>query len=484
MFGSSISSSPFAFVDSIGSRRHYKRTNQLHLAASSDGDEDEEEDELAMENIYTEWTLENDKLLWEHRASSSADQAVLLGRGLRGVEARLSKLRDVNSPAYDRLFAQGSNNNQKMHGDGGEEGDDDVTEKKKLVPVSEVIRRIQWDYSLDSKDFSILHYDRVDDAVVESPMDAPNQSIKGKSRQLVDALPEHRIVAIKFREQVVWDRNKRMDKVFSDGGIETVMAEYDEWKRAQDANWEWLRKRQTQVATQVRQVLGLERYTTFRTMSKEFQSTLEDSGVSTKAEGETYVKASLNLFRQVLDDPSDSLEPSLVPQSDAEAAECLSELVALSPNALLRECVLAELAVVLNRLDGGGGGQLQSTSSQATSDNAGGTRALPELSEDDITETFVRGSGAGGQKVNKTSSKVALLHIPTKLRVECQDTRSLQQNRKIARKRLRLKLDEFLNGSQSRTGIKAEKASNKKAKAKARSRARNRKKTEAKNESN
>lgn len=66
--------------------------------------------------------------------------------------------------------------------------------------------------------------------------------------------------------------------------------------------------------------------------------------------------------------------------------------------------------------------------------------------------------------------------MPTGLRVECQDTRSLQQNRKIARKRLRLKLDEYLNGSQSRASIKADKAATKKAKAKARSKARQRKK--------
>merc|ERR1712154_628646 len=91
-----------------------------------------------------------------------------------------------------------------------------------------------------------------------------------------------------------------------------------------------------------------------------------------------------------------------------------------------------------------------------------------------------RGSGAGGQKINKTSNKVLLIHKPTQLRVECQDTRSLQQNRKIARKRLRLKLDEFINGSQSRTSIEAEKKASKKAKAKARSRARNRKKAAAK----
>jgi len=131
---------------------------------------------------------------------------------------------------------------------------------------------------------------------------------------------------------------------------------------------------------------------------------------------------------------------------------------------------------VLNRLDG-------RSSPPTTAASAADNHELPEISEDDITETFVKGSGAGGQKVNKTSNKVLLVHNPTNIRVECQETRYLQQNRKIARKRLRLKLDEFLNGDQSRVAIKAEKDVNKKAKAKARSRARNRKKAAAKNES-
>lgn len=73
-----------------------------------------------------------------------------------------------------------------------------------------------------------------------------------------------------------------------------------------------------------------------------------------------------------------------------------------------------------------------------------------------------------------------LLHKPTQLRVECQDTRSLPQNRKIARKRLQLKLDEFLNGSQSRANVAAQKAKTKKAKTKARARARQKRKQDDK----
>ncbi|CAE6396921.1 unnamed protein product [Rhizoctonia solani] len=61
-------------------------------------------------------------------------------------------------------------------------------------------------------------------------------------------------------------------------------------------------------------------------------------------------------------------------------------------------------------------------------------RVAPELKEEDLEETFVRGSGPGGQAINKTSSSVSLIHRPTGIRIQCQATRSREQNRKIARK--------------------------------------------------
>ncbi len=47
----------------------------------------------------------------------------------------------------------------------------------------------------------------------------------------------------------------------------------------------------------------------------------------------------------------------------------------------------------------------------------------------DVTETFTRGSGAGGQKINKTSSTVVLRHGPTGVEVRCQAERSQAANR-------------------------------------------------------
>jgi len=51
------------------------------------------------------------------------------------------------------------------------------------------------------------------------------------------------------------------------------------------------------------------------------------------------------------------------------------------------------------------------------------------VKEDDLEERFIRSSGPGGQKVNKTSSCVFLRHIPTDITVKYQKERSQSLNR-------------------------------------------------------
>jgi peptide chain release factor len=58
------------------------------------------------------------------------------------------------------------------------------------------------------------------------------------------------------------------------------------------------------------------------------------------------------------------------------------------------------------------------------------------IQDADLLEKFVRGSGSGGQKINKTSNCVFLKHLPTGVCIKCQMDRSREMNRFLARREL------------------------------------------------
>lgn len=58
------------------------------------------------------------------------------------------------------------------------------------------------------------------------------------------------------------------------------------------------------------------------------------------------------------------------------------------------------------------------------------------INDDDLIEKFVRGTGSGGQKINKTSSTVYLKHEPSGIEIKCQASRSQAMNRFQARTEL------------------------------------------------
>lgn len=74
--------------------------------------------------------------------------------------------------------------------------------------------------------------------------------------------------------------------------------------------------------------------------------------------------------------------------------------------------------------------------------------------EEELDEVFLKGGrGPGGQKINKSNSKVQLTHLPTGTVVTCQYSRSQENNRKRAREILALKLEELQDPEGCRTAI-------------------------------
>jgi uncharacterized protein (UPF0248 family) len=470
------------------------------------------------ENLYREWTFEQDLVLWSNLKKSPSELAVLLGRGVRGVEKRIEKLKDVDSAAYQRLFVGQTKNNSKVDEETNELSNQSKGNNK-LVPSSEVLRRIEWDYQLDGGDFRIMHYDRIENTVVTSPLTAPNDSISSGETSLIKALPEHRIVAVLYKERVVWDRrkNRKHDLFFGPPGILSIAETYEAWKGQKDKQME--EKKRLRHAWQGRWMdllLGseIEKDRLVRLTEELLEGDAhvddnesnpsqnhDDEGASaitlTKYQQQkldAYIPSAFELFRVVENgrntaddmdnDRSNNIVVSLFDElSEWIASPCWSSFeyddvddASESNVNLLRETLLRKLSSTMDKLEGKktkpSSISVTSKKQIAKKQNQQNQKLKQLLDEDDIEETFVRGSGAGGQKINKTSNRVVLVHRPSGVRVECQDTRSLQQNRKIGRKRLLEKLDSHYNGESSKEQQKQQKLQIKKKKTKSKNKSR------------
>ncbi|MCE3044714.1 peptide chain release factor-like protein [Legionella sp. 16cNR16C] len=72
------------------------------------------------------------------------------------------------------------------------------------------------------------------------------------------------------------------------------------------------------------------------------------------------------------------------------------------------------------------------------------------ISDSDLQEKFIIGSGKGGQKLHKTASTVYLKHLPSGIEVKCQDARSREDNRYFARMRICEKLNALISDEKSK----------------------------------
>ncbi len=72
------------------------------------------------------------------------------------------------------------------------------------------------------------------------------------------------------------------------------------------------------------------------------------------------------------------------------------------------------------------------------------------ITEESLQEKFIRGSGPGGQKINKTSSTVYIFHEASGIEIKCQKTRSQALNRYYARIQLCERIEERILGDKSK----------------------------------
>jgi peptide chain release factor len=111
----------------------------------------------------------------------------------------------------------------------------------------------------------------------------------------------------------------------------------------------------------------------------------------------------------------------------------------------------------LSEIDAG----IQTKLTMISADKEQGLRARMAragIREEDVVEQFVKGSGPGGQKINKTSSCVQILHRPTGIEIKCQLGRSQAHNRLLARLELCRRVEARLQAAEAARRDAAERA--------------------------
>jgi len=72
-----------------------------------------------------------------------------------------------------------------------------------------------------------------------------------------------------------------------------------------------------------------------------------------------------------------------------------------------------------------------------------------KIKKSDVIEKYIRSSGRGGQKVNKTATCVYLKHIPTSIEIKCSESGSQSLNRFLAWRRLAERIEARFLGRSS-----------------------------------
>lgn len=89
--------------------------------------------------------------------------------------------------------------------------------KPPMKTATDVINRIQWDEKLNPEHFTVGYLDRFL-GIVENSFNYFDWEDVTSVDPTILAIPKHRIQYFKFRDEIVWDKNKRLDRVFGSTG--------------------------------------------------------------------------------------------------------------------------------------------------------------------------------------------------------------------------------------------------------------------------
>jgi hypothetical protein len=149
------------------------------------------------ENVHEPYTRKDDALLWANQNKPLSETAAALGRGEKSCAARLERLRNPKTQGHRRLF--------------GAEEDNTASAKPAGLRPRECVQRIIHDPSLSSEHFVVGLRDRFAKALRRAPFDAPNDCVAGDVRQLVLAVPEHRIEGLWYKRRLVVNSHMRIE---------------------------------------------------------------------------------------------------------------------------------------------------------------------------------------------------------------------------------------------------------------------------------
>ena len=127
-----------------------------------------------------------------------------------------------------------SSSSQAQNKTNSSDSDGQLQKKSSMKTATDVIHRILWDDALPTGDFIIGYLDRFI-GVIEKPFTAFSWEDIASVDLNVLAVPKHRIQYFKYRDIVVWDKNKRMDKVFCSTGDSQNIIEIIEKENAKKA---------------------------------------------------------------------------------------------------------------------------------------------------------------------------------------------------------------------------------------------------------